>query len=173
MLLLPGPTQPTHTLHTLATCCPPVPDPSSCLHRGWLLSHFTGARFSLGNLKLDSGASLDVTGAGTAMTNNRKRQFNDTTGAGLCVGNWSGLLGCCVNSLAFPDGSGVKTNAGDKRDMELIPLLGRFPGGGNGNPLHYSCLENPMDRRPWRATVYEGAKSQESDMTERMSMPKC
>ena len=159
MLLLPGPTQPPQALHTLATCCPPVPDPSLCSHCGWLLSHFTGGRFSLGNLKLDSGASLDVTGAGTAMTNDRKLQFNDTTRNGLCVGNWSGLLGCCVNSLAFPGGSGVKNLAANAGDMELIPGLGRSPGGGNGNPLHYSCLENSMDRRPWRATVYEGAKS--------------
>ena len=58
-------------------------------------------------------------------------------------------------------------------DVGSIPGSGKSPGGGNGNPLHYSCLENPMDRRPWRATVYEGAKSQESDMTERLSMPKC
>jgi len=39
-------------------------------------------------------------------------------------------------------------NAGDPRD--LIPGLGRSPGGGHGNPLQYSCLENPMDRRAWQ-----------------------
>ena len=38
---------------------------------------------------------------------------------------------------------------GDIRDMDLIPGSGRFPGGRNGNPLHYSYLENPMDRRAW------------------------
>ena len=46
-------------------------------------------------------------------------------------------------------GSGVKilpADAGDARDMSLIPVLGRSPGGGNGNPLQYSCLGNPMDR---------------------------
>ena len=37
-------------------------------------------------------------------------------------------------------------NAGDKRDVGLIPGLGRFPGEGHGNPLQYSCLENPIDR---------------------------
>ena len=37
-------------------------------------------------------------------------------------------------------------NAGDVRDKGSIPVLGRFPGGGHGNPLQYSCLENPMDR---------------------------
>ena len=51
-------------------------------------------------------------------------------------------------------------NAGDKRDMGSIPKSGRFPGEGNGNPLQYSCLENPMDRGAWRATVYRVAKSQ-------------
>ena len=38
--------------------------------------------------------------------------------------------------------------------------FGRFPGGGNGNPFQYSCLENPMDRGAWRATVHGVAKSQ-------------
>ena len=40
-------------------------------------------------------------------------------------------------------------NAGDIGDANSIPGLGRFPGGGNGNPLQYSCLENPMDRGAW------------------------
>ena len=44
-------------------------------------------------------------------------------------------------------------NAGDARDMDLIPELGRSPGGGNGNPLQYSCLENSRDRGAWRAAV--------------------
>ena len=56
-------------------------------------------------------------------------------------------------------------NAGD---VGSIPGSGRFPGGGNGNPLQYSCLENFMDRRAWRATVHEGNK--ESDMTEHTHM---
>ena len=50
-------------------------------------------------------------------------------------------------------------NAGDTRDAGLIPGSGRFPGGGHGNPLQYSCLENPMDRRAWRATVHGVAKN--------------
>ena len=45
-------------------------------------------------------------------------------------------------------------NTGDIRDVGLVPGVGRFPGGGHGNPLQYSCLENPMDRGAWRATVY-------------------
>ena len=52
-------------------------------------------------------------------------------------------------------------NARDLREMEgLIPGLGSFPGEWNGNPLQYSCLENPMDRGPWGAMVCRVAKSQ-------------
>ena len=51
-------------------------------------------------------------------------------------------------------------NAGDIRNMGLIPRLGRFPGRGRGNPLQNSCLENPMDRGVWQATVHEAVKSQ-------------
>jgi len=54
----------------------------------------------------------------------------------------------------------LPSNAGDVRDMGSIPGLGRSPGGGNGNPLQYSCLENPMDRGAWQATVHGIAKSQ-------------
>ena len=43
--------------------------------------------------------------------------------------------------------------------MGLIPGLGRSPGGGHGNPLQYSCLENPMDRVTWQATVHRVTKS--------------
>ena len=46
------------------------------------------------------------------------------------------------------------TNAGDIRGVSCIPGLGRPPGGEHGNPLQYSCLENPMDRGSWRATVH-------------------
>ena len=51
-------------------------------------------------------------------------------------------------------------NAPDVRDLGSIPGLGRSPGEGNGNPLHYSCQESPMDRGAWGATVHEVAKSQ-------------
>ena len=51
-------------------------------------------------------------------------------------------------------------SAGDVRDMVSIPGSGRSPGGGHGNPLQYSCLENPMDRGGWRATVHGAIKSQ-------------
>ena len=50
-------------------------------------------------------------------------------------------------------------NVGDIRDMNLIPVLGRSPGTGHGNILQYSCLENPMDRGAWWATVHRVSKS--------------
>ena len=53
----------------------------------------------------------------------------------------------------------LPANAGDVRDMGSISGLGRYPGGGHGNPLQYSCLENPMDRGAWRATVHRVAQS--------------
>ena len=51
-------------------------------------------------------------------------------------------------------------SAGDVRDVGLIPGSGRSPGEGNGNPVQYSCLENPMNRGAWWATVHRVAKSQ-------------
>ena len=51
-------------------------------------------------------------------------------------------------------------NVGDIRDVGLIPGLGRSPGEGNGNPLQYSCLENPKDRGAWMAIVHRVTKSQ-------------
>ena len=65
--------------------------------------------------------------------------------------------------MGFPRGSVVKNppaNAGDTGDLGLIPASGRFPGVENGNPLQYSCLENPTDRGAWWATVCGVAKSQ-------------
>ena len=50
-------------------------------------------------------------------------------------------------------------SAGDVRDVGLIPGSGRSPGGGNGNPFHYSCLQNPMDRGAWQATDHRVVKS--------------
>ena len=64
--------------------------------------------------------------------------------------------------LGFPGGSVVKNspaNAGEARDAGSIPRSGRSPGGGNGNPLQYSCLGNPVERGAWRATVHEVSKS--------------
>ena len=63
----------------------------------------------------------------------------------------------------LPRWSAVKkplASAGDAGDKGLSPGLRRSPIGGNGNSLQYSCLENPMDRRTWQATVHEAAKNQ-------------
>ena len=68
--------------------------------------------------------------------------------------------------LGFPGGSVEKNlpaNAGDTGNVGLIPGLGRSPGGGNGNPLQYSCLGSPREGGSWRATVHGVEK--ESDMT--------
>ena len=54
----------------------------------------------------------------------------------------------------FPGSSADKESAYSAGNLGLIPGSGRFPGEGNGNPLQYSCLENPMDRGAWQATVH-------------------
>ena len=51
------------------------------------------------------------------------------------------------------------TNAGGRRDVSSIPGLGRSPGREHDNPFQYSCLENPMDRGDWQATLYRVTKS--------------
>ena len=56
-------------------------------------------------------------------------------------------------NVFFPDGSVGKESACSSGDLSLIPELGRSPREGNGNPLQYSYLENPMDRGTWQATV--------------------
>ena len=59
--------------------------------------------------------------------------------------------------MGFPGGSSGKNlpvNAGDIRDVGSIPGSGRYPGGGNGNPLQYSRLQHPMDRGTWWAAVH-------------------
>ena len=53
----------------------------------------------------------------------------------------------------------LPASTGDLRHTGFIPGLGRSPGEGHGNPLQYSCLENPMDRGTWRVTVHRIAKS--------------
>ena len=62
-------------------------------------------------------------------------------------------------STGFPGGSGSKEFACNAADLGSIPGLGRSPGEGNGKPLQYSCLENPMDRAAWQATVHGIAES--------------
>ena len=103
-------------------------------------------------------------------------EFEQTPGDG----EGHGSLGCCSlwgnkeldtteqlnNNIYIRGASQVvlvvrnsPAKAGDRRDSGLIPELGRSPGGGHGNPLQYSCLENPMDRGAGRAIVYGVEKS--------------
>ena len=70
--------------------------------------------------------------------------------------NWASQVALVVKNLP--------ANVGDIRDTGSIPGLGRSPGGRRGNPLQYSCLENPMDRGAWKAKDHRVAK--ESDTTE-------
>ena len=60
----------------------------------------------------------------------------------------------------FPGGSAVKNLSANAGDEDLIPRSESSPGEGNGNPLQYCCLENPMDRGAWWPTVHGVAKSQ-------------
>ena len=74
-----------------------------------------------------------------------------------------GLGSSCIFGVNFvaglPGGSDGKASAYKTGDPGLIPRSGRSPRGGSGNPLQYSCLENPMDRGAWQATVHRVAKS--------------
>ena len=82
--------------------------------------------------------------------------------------HFSCLLGPGVHKLlfvasvnyGFPGGSDSKASICNAGDMGSIPGLGKSPGEGNGNPLQHSCLESPVDRRTWWATVHGMAKSQ-------------
>ena len=67
------------------------------------------------------------------------------------------------DSMGFTGSSVGKNPPASAGDLDSIPDLGRSPGEGNGNPLQYSCLGNPVDRGAWLATVYGVAK--EPDMT--------
>ena len=65
-----------------------------------------------------------------------------------------------MHNLGFPGGADDKESADNEGDLVSIPESGRAPGEGTGNPLQCSCLENPVDRGAWRATVHGVAKSQ-------------
>ena len=80
--------------------------------------------------------------------------------------DWCEVIAHCSFDLHFSNdenflgGSEDKASACNAGDPGSIPGLGRSLGEGNGNPLQYSCMENPMDRGAWRATVHRVAKSQ-------------
>ena len=65
----------------------------------------------------------------------------------------------------FPGGSEIKASACSAGNMGSIPGSGRFPGDGNGNPLQYSCLENPMDGGAWRAAVHRSQRDRHDWVT--------
>ena len=108
----------------------------------------------------------------TFMRWRRQRQPTPVFSPGESRGRGS-LGGCClwgptgsgttqqqvVSSLGFPGGSDSRESACNARDLGLTPRWGRCPGDGNGYPLQYSCLENPMDRGAWWATVHNITKS--------------
>ena len=64
------------------------------------------------------------------------------------------------NRMGFAGGSDSKESACSAGDLGSIPGSGRSPGEGSGNPLQYSCLENPMDGEAWQATIHGVIKSQ-------------
>ena len=81
--------------------------------------------------------------------------------------NWH--LSACINKVAqgFPGGSEGKESACHAGDLGSIPKLRRSPGEGDGNPLQYSCLGNPMDSGAWKTTW----DHRESDVIERLNIP--
>ena len=88
------------------------------------------------------------------------------------LGAPTNLVQCFTNSevhrMGFPGNASGKEPARqcrNIRDMGLMPRSGRSPGGGYGNPLQYSCLENLLDRGAWKATVYRLAESDISEAT--------
>ena len=90
----------------------------------------------------------------------RKDGLNWDTGIDIYT-----LLILCINkitidNLDFPGSSVVKNPPAKPGDLGSIPGLRRSPGGGNGSPLEYSCLENAMDRGAWWATVHGVSESQ-------------
>ena len=74
------------------------------------------------------------------------------------LGSGGGCV-CVLRTGGLPGGSAVKNPPADAGDAGSISRSGRSPGEGNGNPLQYSCLKNPMDRGAWWATVHGVAKS--------------
>ena len=97
-------------------------------------------------------------------------QWDMVRESGLVWGRDPWKVGFCVKNrfivkptVGLPGGASGKeppANPGDSRDMGSIPGSGRSPGGGHGNPLQYSCLENSIDRGAWQATVHGVAQSQ-------------
>ena len=79
---------------------------------------------------------------------------------------------CALLVLGYqlPQWLSSKESACNAGDPGSVPELGRYLGGGHGNPLQYSCLENPMDRGAWQATVHRVAESDTIEVTEHACM---
>ena len=71
-----------------------------------------------------------------------------------------------TNNFLKPSGSAVKNPPANAGELGSIPASGRSPGEGNGNPLHYSCLRNPMDRGVWQATVQNGVTKNQTRISD-------
>ena len=111
--------------------------------------------------------------AGTSVTSCKKTSRSSrsaSTAESSTVIIWLRYSKCWASQVALV-AKNLSAKAGDIRDTASIPGLGRSPGGRHGNPLQYSCLENPKDRGAWRATVPGVAKSQ--TRLERLSMHAC
>ena len=80
---------------------------------------------------------------------------------------WAWVFMICLTEQELPSWLSSKESSCNAGVADSIPGMGRSPGGGNGNPLQYSCLGNPMDREAWRATVYGVAKSGHNWATKR------
>ena len=76
------------------------------------------------------------------------------------LSNWTELKRSVWDWIVVLVVKNLPANTGDIRKISSIPVSGRSPGGGHGNLLQYSCLENPMDRRAWRAAIHGVSKSQ-------------
>ena len=106
---------------------------------------------------------LDKLGTATCFQQSYRQYFQSMHKYILCIYFFICICVCGAGGRSFPDGPSDEepaSNAGDEREVGSIPGSGRSPGGGHGNPLQYSCLENPTDRGAWRAMVHRVAKSQ-------------
>ena len=93
-----------------------------------------------------------------------KARLGQASESGLGIENWGVseefFLRSCRGLVGFPGGSVGKESVCNAGNVGSIPGLGSAPERGNGNPLQYSCMENPTDRGAWRPTVHRVAKSQ-------------
>ena len=108
-------------------------------------------QWQVGSLPLAPPRKLLFVWVTPQFTNSELVLWKVVQGLFICI-LWASQVARVVKNLP--------ANAGDVREAGSIPGLGRSPGGGNGNPLQYSCLENPMDRGALWATVHRVAKSQ-------------